>query len=116
MMLLDVAHQLQVPLERYVGVVATLKQDLDATDRLALIDLGPDLLEAQDVSLAVLRSSIEGAELTVCDADVGVVDVSVDDVGDHVLRVLPPPLGISEVPQLQQRRPLVELKVGLELT
>jgi len=36
---LDVLHQVQVPLERNVRVVAALDQYLDATKRLELIDL-----------------------------------------------------------------------------
>ena len=114
MMLLDVAHQLEIPLERDVGVVSALQQDLHAADRLALVDLGADLLEAEHVAFAVLGPAIERAELAVGDADVGVVDVPVDDVGDHVLRMLPPPLGVGELAQLQQRGPLVELEIVLE--
>ena len=55
-MLLDVAHQLEVPLERDVGVVPALEQDLHAADRLALVDLGADLLEAEHVAFLVLRA------------------------------------------------------------
>ena len=79
---LDVAHQVEIPLERDVRVVPALEQDLDAADRLALVDLGADLLEAQHVALRVLGPAVERAELAVGDADVGVVDVPVDDVGD----------------------------------
>ena len=80
---LDVAHQVEVPLERDVRIVPALEQDLHAADRLALVDLGADLLEAQHVALVVLGPAVERAELAVGDADVGVVDVAVDDVGDH---------------------------------
>src|ERR671910_2018859 len=115
-MLLDIAHQLEVPLERNVGIVAPLKQNLDASDGLALVDLGADLLEAEYVALVVLGPAVEGAELTIRHAHVGVVDVSIDDVGDHVLRVVPPPLGIRQLPQLQERRSLIELEIASELT
>jgi hypothetical protein len=115
-MLLDIAHQLEVPLERDIRVVASLKQDLNASDCLALIDLGADLLEAEYIPFVVLGSPIEGAELTIGHTDVGVVDVPVYDVSDHVLRMLPPPLGISELPQLQERCPLIEIEVAAEFT
>ena len=49
---LDVAHQVEVPLERDVRVVPALEEDLHAADRLALVDLGADLLEAQHVAFA----------------------------------------------------------------
>ena len=113
---LDVAHQVEVPLERDVRIVPALHQDLDAADRLALVDLGADLLEGQDVALGVLRPAVERAELAVGDADVGVVDVAVDDVGDDVLGVLPPALGVGQPAQLEERGALVELEVGPEFT
>ena len=94
----------------------TLKQDLHAADRLALVDLGTDLLEAEHVAVLVLGATIECAELAIGDADVGVVDVPVDDVGDHPLRVAPPALGVGQLPKLEERRLLVELEQGSELT
>ena len=45
MMLLDVAHQLQVPLERDVRIVPTLQQDLHSAQRLAFLDLLANGLE-----------------------------------------------------------------------
>ena len=113
---LDVAHEVEVPLERDVRVVAALEQDLHAADRLAFVDLGADLLEAQHVALGVPGAAVERAELAVGDADIGVVDVAVDDVGDHVLRVLPPALVVGQLAQLQEGGALVELETGLELT
>ena len=113
---LDVAHQLEIPLERDVGVVAALEQDLHAADRLALVDLGADLLEAEHVALVVLGPAVERAELAVGDADVGVVDVPVDDVGDDRFRVLAPALGVGQLAELEQRGPLVELEVASEFT
>ncbi len=52
-MRLDVAHQFEIPLERDVGVVPTLQEDLHPADRLALINLRTNLLEREDVSLAI---------------------------------------------------------------
>jgi hypothetical protein len=115
MMLLDVAHQIEVPLEGDVRIVAPLKQDLHSADRLALVDLGADLLEAQHVAVAMLRPTVERAELAIGDADVGVVDVPVDDVGDHIRRVLPPPLGVRQLAELEETGPLVEVESVLEL-
>ena len=116
MVALDIAHQLQVPLEGDVGVVPTLKQDLYAANGLALVDLGPDLFEAQHVPFMMLGPAIERAELAVGHTDVRVVDVTVDDVSDHVFRMVPPPLGISHLAELQQGRPLVELQIIFEFT
>jgi len=64
----------------------------------------------------VLGPAVEGAELTVGDADVGVIDVPVDDVGDDALRVLPPALGVGELAELEEGGSLVEFQGGLEFT
>ena len=88
MVSLDVLHQVDVPLERNVWVVATLDQDLDATKSLELIDLGSDLLERERVAFAVFRSARKCAKPAISDADVGVIDVSIDDVGDRVSGML----------------------------
>ena len=82
---LDVAQQVEVPLERDVRVVPALDEDLDAAQRLRLVDLRADLLERQRVALAVLRPPVERAEAAVGDADVRVVDVPVDDVRDDAV-------------------------------
>src|SRR5258708_23168224 len=71
---LDVAQQIQIPLERDVRIVPALHQDLYAAERLGLVDLGTDLLVAQCPSLAVLGSPREGTEAAIGDADVGVVE------------------------------------------
>jgi hypothetical protein len=113
---LDVAHQVEIPLERDVGIVAALEQNLHPANRLALVDLGSDLFEAQNVPLEIPGPAVKRAELAIGDADVGVVDVPVDDIGDHVLRVLAPPLGVGQLPELQETGSLIELQIALELT
>jgi hypothetical protein len=115
MMSLDVPHQLQVPLERDVRIVAALQEDLHAADILALVDLPADLLEREHVTLGMLRPTEEGAEAAIGHADVRVVDVPVDDVRHHRVGMVPPPLRIRERAQFEQWRVLVELEVVPEL-
>ena len=110
MMRLDVAHQLEVPVERDVRVVAALQQDLRAADRLALVDLGADLFKRQHIPFVVLRPPIEGAEGTVGHADVGVVDVAIDDVRHRRVRVEPVAGRIGQGAEFEQRGALVELE------
>jgi len=59
-------------------------------------------------------TAVERAELAVGDADVGVVDVAVDDVGDRVLGVLSLALVVGKPAQLQEGGVLVELETGFE--
>ena len=86
--LLDGAEEILVPLDRQVGVVAALQQQLHAAERDRLVDLPEDLLEPEDVALAEPDRPVERAEVAARDADVRVVDVAVDDVGDDPVRVL----------------------------
>ena len=50
--LLDGAEQILVPLERQIGIVAALQQQLTAAERDRLVDLPEDLLEAEHVAVA----------------------------------------------------------------
>ena len=71
-----------------VGVVPALQQDLPAADRNRLLDLPEDLLERQHVAVARSHGPVERAEVAARHADVRVVDVAVDDVGDDAVGVL----------------------------
>src|ERR1041385_3084289 len=109
--LLDVAEQIEIPLERDVGIVAALHQDLHRAERFRFLDLGADLLIGQRPSFAVLGPSIEGAEATIGDTDVGVVDVAVDDVGDDALGMLFPADGVGRRAELEERRIGVKVEI-----
>ena len=85
---LHAAEQVLVPRDRQVGVVAALQQQLVAAERDRLVDLAVDLVEAEDVAVGVPDLAVERAEVAARDADVGVVDVAVDDVGDDAVGML----------------------------
>ena len=76
------AEQILVPRDRQVRVVAALQQQLIAADGDRLVDLAEDLLEAEHVAVGRADRTVERAEVAARDADVRVVDVAVDDVGD----------------------------------
>ena len=80
--LLHRAEQILVPRERQIGIVPALQQQLDAAERARLFDLPEDLVEAEHVAFAVADLAVERAEVAARHADVGVVDVAIDDVGD----------------------------------
>ena len=103
MIALDVLHQIQVPLERDIGVVPALNQDLDSAKCLELVDLGPDLLEGQRVTLAMFRPTGERAKPAIGNADIGVINVAVDDVRHHIagMFLLTDAVGLRA--QLEQR-------------
>src|SRR4029077_15645645 len=72
---LDAAEEVFVPLDREVGIVSALQQQLSAAERDRLVDLPEDLIEAEDVALAGPDGAVERAEVAARDADVRVVDV-----------------------------------------
>ncbi len=113
--LLDVPHEVEVPLERDVRVVAALNEDLDRAQLFGLVDLLPDLLERQHVALVVLGPPVERAKLAVGNAHIRIVDVSVHDVGHHVPWVECTPHMVRHRAQLEERSTLVQFEVLAEL-
>ena len=86
---LDRSEQVLVPLDAELGVVAALHQQRGAAQRQRLLDLLEDHRARQGVALAgVTRPPVERAEVAVRVADVGVVQVPVDDERDLIGRRL----------------------------
>ena len=75
---LDVGEEVLVPLDPQVRVVAALQQQRRAAEVERLLDLAEDHRLRQHVALRVHRAAVERAEVAVGDAEVGVVDVPVD--------------------------------------
>jgi hypothetical protein len=82
---LDAREQVQIPLLRQLRVMPALHENLRAAQRHGLLDLAVHLLRRDDVAVGVLLGAVEGAELAIDVADVGVVDVAVNDVGDDLV-------------------------------
>src|SRR5205807_8859372 len=91
----NAAQQLLVPVNFQVGIESPLHQDARATQLYCLADLFVDGLEIEDVALfgpGALQRAVERTEGTVFGAEIGVVDIAVNNVGDH-------PLGMELAPQ-----------------
>ena len=69
-------------------MMPALQENLHAADRGEFVELLVELLQREHVVIVVLLRAVERAELAVDVADVRVVDVAIDDVGDD-LRVRP---------------------------
>ena len=110
---LDVGEEVLVPLDPQVRVVAPLEQQGRAAQVERLLDLAEDHRLRQDVALGVHRRPVEGAEVAVGDAEVGVVDVPVDHERHDVrvaARVAHPRRRLAhghEVPAGQEREGVV---------
>ena len=64
---------------------AALHQYPGAAQVQGLLDLFEDGFLRQDVALGVAHGPVEGTEAAILGAEVGVVDIAVDDVRDHIL-------------------------------
>src|SRR5438477_9200211 len=85
----DVVQQIDIPFEAQLRVMSALHQDLNPADSAKFIQLLIELLERDDMMVVVLFGAIKRAELAVNVADVRVIDVAIDDVGnDFVARAV----------------------------
>src|SRR5207244_503982 len=104
MVALDICEQVQVPLERYIRIVAALHQDLHGAQLLGFLDLLSDLLIRERPPFVVLRAAIERAEAAIGNAHIRVIDIPVYDISDRVVRMLIRTDAIGLGGQLEQRR------------
>src|SRR4051812_29837998 len=82
---LDRAKEILVVVDPEVGMMTALHQKPGAAERDRLLDLLEDDGLREQVALTrVAGASVEGAEVAVRVADVGVVEVPVDDEGDAI--------------------------------
>ena len=68
-----------------VGMDPSLHQDLGAALGDRLLDLSEYFVLCKDIGFGTVLGPVERAELALVDADVGVIDVPVDDKGDQPL-------------------------------
>ena len=80
-----VREQIQIPLLRQFRMMPALHQELRAAERDGLLDFFVHLVERDDVGIVILFHPVKRAELAIDIADVRVIDVAVNDVGDDVV-------------------------------
>ena len=82
---LNVREQIQIPLQRKLWVMAALHQNLRPAQGDRFLDFFVHLIEGDDVRVQVLFRPIKGAEFAIDIADIGVVDIAIDDVSDDLV-------------------------------
>src|SRR3954451_10306007 len=88
--ILDAAQHLFVPVDLEVGMKAALHEHPRTAKFDGLADLVVDGVEVEDVAVfggGSLQGAVEGAEGAVLGAEVRVVNIPVDNVGDNALRM-----------------------------
>ena len=83
-------QQILVPLDIKIRMQPALHQNARAAEGDRLVDPFADLLDRMDVCVRLARPPVERTERADDVADVRIIDVTVDDVGDDVGRILPP--------------------------
>src|SRR5271167_1798650 len=86
--LLDAAQQGLIPLDLQIRMQPALQQDSCATQLHGFAYLLINSFEIKDIAFfrqLAFERAIEGAEGAVLSAEIGVIDIPVDDVGDHTL-------------------------------
>ena len=81
-----------------------------SAERNRLVDLPEDLVEPEDVAFGGSDRAVERAEAAPRDADVRVVDVAIDDVGDDARRVLSRADAVGELSEKPRRRRAIQLE------
>ena len=81
----DVRQQIQIPLQRKFGVMAALHQNLRSAQGERLLDLAVHFVEGDDIGVCVLFRAIKGAEFAIDIADIGIIDIAINNVGDDLV-------------------------------
>src|ERR1700693_1074241 len=80
----NVSQKIEIPLERQFRMMPALHQDLNTVRGGQFLKFFIDLLEREHVMIFIAFCAIKCAELAVNIADVRVIDVPIDNVGDDL--------------------------------
>ena len=108
----DEAHQFQVIGQRQLRVEAPLEQDAAAAVVLEFHELGRQAVPVKDVAVVGPGRPVKSAETAARYADIGVVDIPVDDEGDPVAGIETPAHLIGRGPQGQEVQVPQFLRLG----
>ena len=81
----DVREQVEVPLLGKFRMMPALHENLRAAERDGFLDFAVHFVVRDDVGIVVTLDAVERAELAIHVANIGVIDVAIDDVSDDVV-------------------------------
>src|SRR6185436_2437416 len=84
----DMREQIQIPLHRKFGMMPALHQNLSAAESKRLFDFLVHLLVSDHVGIIVLLGPVKRAEFAINVANVGVIDIAIDDIGDDLVTTI----------------------------
>ena len=86
----ELTEQIFVPLDPKVRMQTTLHQDTGTAEGNGLVDLFANLIEGANIRVRRPGPPVKSTEGADYVADVRIVDIAIDDVGDDVIRMLAP--------------------------
>src|ERR1051325_6380874 len=78
----DVLQEIDIPIEGQAWVMATLHQNLDTAGSRQLVQLVVELFEAKNIVVVIFFGAIECAKLAINIANIRVIDIAIDDIGN----------------------------------
>jgi hypothetical protein len=101
---LDVRQKLQIPVEGELRMMPPLHQDLRPAEGDRFLDLPIHFLMRDDMGVLVGLTAVERAKLAIDIADVGVIDVPIDNVSDDLVAASLMRVRLSKLPPLIRQR------------
>src|SRR5580658_6096841 len=91
---------IQVPIQGQIGMMTSLQKNLRASLLLGFRDLMDDLFRLVDIAfLCIARFAVKSAEFAIGHADIGVIDITVNQVGGGLIALGADFQGIGYRPQ-----------------
>ena len=81
----DMRQQIEIPLLREFRMMPALHQHLRAAQRDRLLDFSVHLVERDDIGIVVFFRAIKSAKFAIDIANIGVIDIAVNNVGDDLV-------------------------------
>ena len=98
MMAPNVMKQVEIIIDGQLRVMAALHQHLRTAKRDGFLDLFVHLVERDDIGIVVLFHAVKRAEFAINVADVCVIDIAVNDVGNDVVAAPVEILRLGQLP------------------
>lgn len=96
----DEPEHILIEFQRLVRVQSSLQKDLGSTNGLGFQDFFRQLFPAEYLAVGISGGLEKGTEFTGGNADVGIIDIAVDDVGHHWFGMHPATYTVGEKTQL----------------
>src|ERR1700678_1713733 len=110
---LDRTQQILVPLDLQLRMQSALHQNAGAAQVDGLLNLVEDHFLGMDVAFRMAHWPVERAEAAILGAEIRVIDVAIDDVAHHAVRVQPAANRIGRHPDADEIVAVIQVRCFL---